>query len=211
MQLQWWIAYVTTILILMSTPGPSQILMLSNSLTHGYRKSLATLAGDLSANLLQMGVAAAGLVTLIQVSRSFFIYVKWAGVAYLVYMGVSLFLQSRPAPGRGPIAGAGRSDQALYWQGFLTSATNPKAIVFFAALFPQFLIPAQPMAGQFVILSMTYLLIDGCFLLFYGGFARLLSGFFEKRAAVRMNRISGTLLIIAAIALGLKDMESRVG
>ena len=77
MQLQWWIAYVTTILILMSTPGPSQILMLSNSLTHGYRKSLATLAGDLSANLLQMLVAATGLVTLIQASSSFFRVVKW--------------------------------------------------------------------------------------------------------------------------------------
>ena len=81
MQLQWWVAYVTTILILMSTPGPSHILMLSNSLTHGYKRSLATLAGDLSANMLQMGVAAAGLVTVIQCSRSFFVYVKWGGVA----------------------------------------------------------------------------------------------------------------------------------
>ena len=208
MQLQWWFAYVTTILILMSTPGPSQILMLSNSLTHGYRKSLATMAGDLTANLLQMLVAAAGLVTLIQASYSFFRFVKWAGVAYLVYLGVRLFLKSQPVTDTHQSAGTGRSDRALYWQGFLTSATNPKAIIFFAALFPQFLIPTQPMAEQFVILSTTYLLIDGFLLLVYGGFASLISGFFREQGAARLNRVSGTLLIIAAILLGLKDVDS---
>lgn len=208
MQLQWWFAYVTTILILMSTPGPSQILMLSNSLTHGYRKSLATMAGDLTANLLQMLVAAAGLVTLIQASYSFFRFVKWAGVAYLVYLGVRLFLKSQPVTDTRQSAGTGHPDRALYWQGFLTSATNPKAIIFFAALFPQFLIPTQPMAEQFVILSTTYLLIDGFLLLVYGGFARLISGFFRVQGAARLNRVSGTLLIIAAILLGLKDVDS---
>ena len=211
MQLQWWIAYVTTILILMSTPGPSQILMLSNSLTHGYRKSLATLAGDLSANLLQMLVAATGLVTLIQASSSFFRFVKWAGVAYLVYLGIRLILKSQPITKAQHSSVTGRSDQALYWQGFLTSASNPKAIVFFAALFPQFLVPEQPMAEQFAILSATYLLIDGGFLLVYGGFARLLSGFFGNQTTARLNRVSGTLLIFAAILLGLKDMDSRAG
>ena len=208
MQLQWWFAYVTTILILMSTPGPSQILMLSNSLTHGYRKSLATMAGDLTANLLQMLVAAAGLVTLIQASYSFFRFVKWAGVAYLVYLGVRLFLKSQPVTDTRQSAGTGRPDRALYWQGFLTSATNPKAIIFFAALFPQFLIPTQPMAEQFVILSTTYLLIDGFLLVVYGGFASLISGFFREQGAARLNRVSGTLLIIAAILLGLKDVDS---
>lgn len=211
MQLQWWIAYVTTILILMSTPGPSQILMLSNSMTHGFRKSLATMAGDLTANLLQMMIAAAGLVTLIQASYSFFRFVKWAGVAYLVYLGIRLFLNSQPVTNSHQSRGTGRFNQALYWQGFFTSATNPKAIIFFAALFPQFLVPQQPMAEQFIILSTTYLLIDGCFLLIYGGFARLLSGFFRKQTAARLNRVSGSLLIIAAIALGLKDVDSSAG
>lgn len=211
MQLQWWIAYVTTILILMSTPGPSQVLMLSNSMTHGFRKSLATMAGDLTANLLQMGAAAAGLVTLIQASYSFFRIVKWAGVTYLVYLGIRLFLNSQPVTNSHQPGETGRSGQALYWQGFFTSATNPKAIIFFAALFPQFLVPQQPMAEQFIILSTTYLLIDGCLLLTYGGFARLLSGFFRKQKANRLNRVSGSLLIVAAITLGLKDIDSGAG
>jgi len=111
----------------------------------------------------------------------------------------------------GPVFRGGHSGQALYWQGFLTSATNPKAIIFFAALFPQFLIPTQPMAMQFVMLSATYLFLDGCFLLFYGGFARVISGFFRNRSTSCLNRTSGTLLIIAAIILGLEDMSPDTG
>ena len=211
MHLHWWLAYVTTILILMSTPGPSHVLMLSNSLAHGFSKSLATLAGDLSANMLQMLVAAAGLVTVVQASPSFFIIVKWAGVAYLIYLGLRLFLKSQPVTDQQRPAGTGLSTQALYWQGFLTSATNPKAIIFFAALFPQFLDHTQPMLEQFFILSATYLVMDGCFLLFYGGFARMVSGFFRGRSPAYLNRTSGTLLIIAAIILGLKDMTPSAG
>ena len=64
------------------------------------------------------------------------------------------------------------------------------------------------MAEQFVILSTTYLLIDGFLLLVYGGFARLISGFFREQGAARLNRVSGTLLIIAAILLGLKDVDN---
>jgi threonine/homoserine/homoserine lactone efflux protein len=211
MHLNWWLAYVSTILILMSTPGPSHVLMLSNSLTHGFRKSIATLAGDLSANILQMLIAAAGLVTVVQASPSFFMYVKWGGVAYLIYLGIRLYLKSQPITDQQRSAGTGRSRQALYWQGFLTSATNPKAIIFFAALFPQFLDHTKPMVEQFVILSATYLVMDGCFLLFYGGFARLVSGFFRGRSPAYLNRTSGTLLIIAAIILGLKDITPSAG
>ena len=67
------------------------------------------------------------------------------------------------------------------------------------------------MAEQFAILSATYLLIDGGFLLVYGGFARLLSGFFGNQTTARLNRVSGTLLIFAAVLLGLNDMDSRAG
>jgi threonine/homoserine/homoserine lactone efflux protein len=138
-------------------------------------------------------------------------YVKWGGVTYLVYLGIRLFLSSQPVTEQQRSAGARHPEQALYWQGFLTSATNPKAIIFFAALFPQFLDHSQPMVEQFVILSATYLVMDGCFLLFYGGFASVVSGFFRNRSAAYLNRTSGTLLIFAAIILGLKDINPNAG
>ncbi len=80
MSIEHWLTYIATVLILMSIPGPSQLLMVSNSLQNGFRKSLATAAGDLSANFLQMIVAPIGLVSLIQNASEFFLIVKWIGV-----------------------------------------------------------------------------------------------------------------------------------
>jgi threonine/homoserine/homoserine lactone efflux protein len=212
MQFQWWIAYVTTVLILMSTPGPSQLLMLSNSLAHGFHKSMATAAGDLSANLLQMLVASFGLATVIRSSQTFFVMVKWAGVAYLLYLGICLYRKKSGNPATTTVVHElGRSRRSLYLQGFITSAANPKAVIFFAALFPQFLIADQPIAQQFAVLSITYLLIDATFLAFYGSSAKILTGFFYGNARNYFHRVSGTLLIIAAVLLGLKDMEPANG
>ena len=91
-----WLVYATTVLILMSTPGPSHLLMLSNSISCGFRRSVFTAAGDLTANFLQMIVAALGLVSIITTSREFFLWIKWAGVLYLVWLGLKLLLK-RPA------------------------------------------------------------------------------------------------------------------
>ena len=85
-----WMAYIGTVLVLMITPGPSQLLMLSNSLGNGFRRSLATASGDLTANLLQMVVASLGLASLIVKAQVLFVVIKWAGVAYLIYLGIKL-------------------------------------------------------------------------------------------------------------------------
>ena len=191
----------------MSTPGPSQLLMLSNSIGNGFRRSVATAAGDLSANFLQMIVASVGLVGVIQSSREFFIIVKWAGVAYLVYLGLKQFFSksdNQPRLGRDK-----RSRNALYWQGFVTSAANPKAVIFFAALFPQFINPAAPLMRQFVVLSSTYIMIDGIFLCCYGKFADWISHKFYSSSGRYLNKVSGSFLIGAAILLGLKEVETK--
>jgi threonine/homoserine/homoserine lactone efflux protein len=179
--------------------------MLSNSLGNGFRRSLATAAGDLSANIVQMIVAAVGLTSLIYTSREIFIYIKWAGVAYLVFIGVVLFRREMdPAVKTGS---GGRSSKVLYWQGFMTSASNPKAIIFFAALFPLFVNPQAPAPEQFVILGLTFLVVDGSFLCAYGGFAGWIAQRFQQYVGHHMNRISGLLLMVAAILLGMRDIE----
>ena len=91
----------------------------------------------------------------------------------------------------------------------MTSAANPKAVIFFAALFPQFIDPGQPLPGQFVILSATYLLIDGLFLCFYGRFADWLSRRRSASSGRYLHRLSGGFLIGAAVMLGFKDIERR--
>ena len=205
MSTELWLAYVTTVLILMSTPGPSHLLMLSNSLGNGFNRSLATAAGDLSANIVQMTVASLGLVSLIHSSQEFFVVIKWVGVSYLIFMGVMKF-RKRFDPSVA-VRSRVRTLRSLYWQGFMTSAANPKAVIFFAALFPQFVNPAARTGQQFVILGVTYLIIDACFLTIYGGFADWIEARFRHHVGHHMNQISGALLVGAAILLGLKEIK----
>ena len=206
MSVEIWLAYVTTVLILMSTPGPSHLLMMSNSLGNGFRRALATAAGDLSANVVQMIVAGVGLASLIRASRETFIYIKWAGVSYLVYLGITLM--RRPLDPSLAVRGERRSARSLYWQGFMTSAANPKAIIFFAALFPQFVTPGPDAGLQFLLLGLSYLVIDGCFLSIYGSFAGWIATQFRHQVGPHMNRVSGLLLIVAALLLGLRDIAN---
>ena len=200
-----WITYVTTVFVFLVSPGPSHLFMLSTSLSHGFNKSWATGAGDLSAHLWQITVAAIGLVSFIYVFQDFFVIVKWAGVAFLIYLGVGQFRKKSSATTYNN--SNKKSRIALYWRGFVTSSANPKAVVFFAALFPQFINPAKPTAHQFAILGLTYVAIDGCFLLFYGCFADWIKNRFEKHIDRYLNRISGSLLIGSALLLGLKDIK----
>ncbi|WP_261836039.1 LysE family translocator [Vibrio ishigakensis] len=199
-----WLAYVATVLVLISTPGPSQILMLSNSMGNGFSRSLYTAAGDLTANFIQMIIASVGLVSVIANSQEFFTVVKWGGVAYLVYLGLSrIFSRGKSALGKG----AQKSKTSLYWQGFITSAANPKAVIFFAALFPQFINTEGNLLLQFGVLSSTYLLMDGLFLCCYGKFAVWISQKAVPSMRNSLDKVSGSCLILAAFLLGLKEVK----
>ena len=129
-------------------PDTSQLLIISNSLRHGLRRALATVAGDLSANVLQMTAAAFGLTALIAASADALAVVKWVGVAYLAWIGLTLILRS----GKSGAAAPKTQPRHLFRQGFLTSSANPYAVVFFGALFPQFIDASQPIAPQLLIL-----------------------------------------------------------
>ncbi|MEO0999158.1 MAG: LysE family translocator, partial [Pseudomonadota bacterium] len=138
MPIDTWSLYVLTVLALMSTPGPSQLLMLTNSGVHGFKRSLSTAAGDLSANAFQMLAAGLGLAAIIAASATALVAIKWAGVAYLIWLGIRMIRRAKPDDKSEFTERKKASLQTLWLQGFLTSAANPKAVVFFAALFPQF-------------------------------------------------------------------------
>lgn len=204
MQLEVWLAYVGVLVVFMATPGPSHLLIMSIGLTHGFRRSLATTAGDLSANTLQMALAGLGLAAALMASQRVFLVLKWAGIAWLVWMGIK---QIRRALAKGKVASTdsqGVSLVRLWLTGFLTSAANPKAIVFFAALFPQFIEPDSALLPQLLALGASYLMVDGLFLVTYGK----LAGAFHQRANGTGQRIMGILsglgLIGSAIILGVR-------
>lgn len=208
MSLDTWLLYVATILVFMASPGPSHLLMISVGMGNGFRKSLATAAGDLSANAVQIVLAGFGLAAVLVTSRYGFVVVKWLGVAYLVWLGSKTLLASFSKRPTAQTSEA-RSCKSLWLRGFVTSAANPKAVVFFAALFPQFIDPTASLALQVLVLGMTYIVIDGVFLACYGYSAGWLAGKLKAQSATWVTRLSGTSLIVSAIMLGMRNNDAR--
>ena len=202
-----YVAYLATVTVFFAIPpGLSQVLMISNSLRHGWKRSTATILGDLSANSLQMLAAAFGLAVLIANSASLLTTIKWAGVVYLLYIGYKTFIAVPPDLSRQTSTLVSR--RRPYLQGLVTSATNPKAVLFFAALFPQFLDLSLPIWPQLFLLGATYLLIDSILLMAWGsGAERVLAGL--RRNGRLLNRVSGGMMFGAAGLLAFKSVDVR--
>ena len=207
MTLDNWVLFIIAVLALMSTPGPSQLLMLSNSATYGLKNSVATIAGDLSANILQMIIATVGIGLLIASFDNILIYIKWIGVIYLVWNALKLILSKKQNSNNYKKSNNKKIYRKLFLQGFLTSASNPKAILFFAALFPQFISANGDIWIQFLILSITYISIDGIFLLFYGFTASKIAMMIKSNSSLIINKVGGSLMLVAALLLGLKSLD----
>ncbi len=188
-------------------PDTSQLLIISNALRHGVRRSLWTVAGDLSANTIQMTAAAFGLAAIIATSASVLVWVKWLGVAYLAWIGLQLIL-SKPRES-GPSAAQSARPALLFRQGFLTSSANPFAVVFFGALFPQFIDPGAPILPQLLVLGGTYLVVDGGILIIWAALARQTLGRLTWMTGVWINRLSGCLMIAAATLLASRDLVAE--
>ena len=133
----WWL-YVTVVFLIAGTPGPNMLHVMVQSIQHGTGRALASMAGLMSAVLLCLLASAAGLGALLKASPLLYDIIRYVGVAYLVWLGIKAW--------RAPVASAEdgeatpqRSLRALYLTGLGTGLSNPKLIVFAAALFPQFL------------------------------------------------------------------------
>jgi homoserine/homoserine lactone efflux protein len=202
MPLDLYLAFVLASAVLILIPGPNVTLLVANSLAYGAHRALATLAGTSSAIALQLAITVLGMTSLMAVLAAWFEWLRWAGVLYLVWLGVQ---QWRAPPVAledvDPAAVAGR---ALFWRGFLVSATNPKTLLFYAAFFPQFVDPASPPGPQLLLMSATFLglatVLDGGYVLLAGRLRQLFRG--QRRARLR-NRLTGSLLIGAGLGLAL--------
>lgn len=208
MAFETYLIYLAAVAVFFATPpDTSQLLIISNSVRYGLRKSAYTIAGDLSANCLQMTGAAFGLAAIIATSATAFSVIKWLGVAYLIYIGIQLF-RSRDDVND---VDANQSGQAfrLYRQGFVTSMANPFAVVFFGALFPQFIDPALAILPQLLILGVTYLIVDGAILLLWGWLGVRAASALKRHSFGLINKICGALMIAAAALLASKDFQTR--
>jgi homoserine/homoserine lactone efflux protein len=191
----------TTALILL--PGPIVTLVIANSIAHGRRTGFATVAGAGTGNALLVAAGALGLTTLLALLADIFEYVRWAGVAYLVYLGLRQWrevLRATASPGTIPVP-RGRS---VFGQGFVVAITNPKTILFYAAFFPQFVDRGLALAPQLLAMSVAFVAIavtfDSIYALLAARIRPLLMG--ERRTRIRAG-ITGTLLIGTGLGLAL--------
>lgn len=200
-----YLLYLAAIAAFFATPpDTSQLLIISNSIQHGIKRTSWTIFGDLSANILQMTVAAFGLAALIASSAQAFTAIKWIGVAYLAWMGFQLFFSKQRDIKTSRKSQKSRSK--LFRQGFITSSANPYAVIFFAALFPQFIDPTLATLPQVAILGGTYLLVDGIILLGWGYIAVYSAQRISKISTGLVNRICGVLMVCAAALLASRDL-----
>lgn len=206
MLMETYLIYLAAVAVFFAAPpDTSQLLIISNSVRYGHKRSAFTIAGDLTANSLQMTGAAFGLAAIIATSASAFVWIKWLGVAYLVWIGLQLIL-AKDRPEDVAATASGQSAR-LFRQGFVTSMANPFAVVFFGALFPQFIDPAMPVLPQLLILGITYLVVDGAILLLWGWLGLRAAAALRRASLGLVNKICGALMIGAAMLLASKDFE----
>lgn len=195
-----WAAFAATEFGLSLVPGPAVLLVCSQALRFGWRGSLRGALGIIAGNVVYFGLAAAGLGALLLASVSLFEIVKLGGAAYLVWIGARMvFRRAEPACDLEPVA-TGR----CFVQGLLTQLGNPKALVFFTALLPQFVATGAALPPQFLVLGATSIALELPILAAYGWLThrgrRHLSG---RRRRVA-ERGSGAILVGIGLSLALR-------
>ena len=202
-----YLIYLAALVAFFATPpDTSQLLVLSNSISYGLRRSACTILGDLTANIIQIFAAAFGLAAVIAGSGEAFVWIKWFGVAYLVWIGVRVFRANMMVTGD-DIDVPPVTSRTLFKQGFLTSLSNPFAIVFFGALFPQFIDASRPIIKQVAILGTTYLALDGVTLVLWGWVGNRAAHMLRRLSPIWVNRCCGALVISAAILLAMRNIS----
>jgi threonine/homoserine/homoserine lactone efflux protein len=191
--------YVLAEAALSLSPGPAVMLVIACGLAYGARRSLAATLGILAANAVYFALSASALGAVLATSTTFFVAVKWLGAAYLVFIGVSA-LVGRPSPiaiGRGR-DGDG-SPRAIFVSGLTLQLANPKTLVFFASILPQFVDPRRAIGPQMAWLAAGSIVPEFAILAGYGYLAsraaRLTS---EPRFARLTERVAGVLVLGAA-------------
>jgi homoserine/homoserine lactone efflux protein len=200
-----WFFFVVTEAVLCLTPGPAVLFIVSCGLARGGRAALWGNAGILSANTFYFIVSAFGLSAVLLGSHTVFTLVKYAGAAYLVWLGI----QTIRGAGLAITTDTDTQPRAQGWhmlaRGFVLQAANPKALLFFVALLPQFIDIHRAIAPQMVILAVTSAAVEFVILAGYGYFAgRAAALARDARFVTATNRASGGLLVTAGTLLALR-------
>ena len=202
MNLELFVAFVVATAIMILIPGPSVMLTVAHTMSFGMRRTMVTLVGIVCGIATQLAIALIGMTSFMLLLADWFEVLRWAGVAYLIYLGVQQWRARPEEEGEG--AALSRSGRSLFAQGFLVTVANPKSLVFLAAFFPQFVDPAVPLALQLPVLSVSFLVIAFVFTWLWCLPAARAGAWFRGPRRIRLrNRISGGLMMGAGLGLAV--------
>ena len=203
MDLHTWLIYLLAATGLSLSPGPNGLLALTHGALHGRRKALFTVAGGTLGFVAIIGLSMFGIGALLQSSLVWLSILKWAGGAYLVWLGIQVW-RSPPIG----VVSAGkvepRAGATLFRQGLLSAVTNPKAILFFAAFLPQFIEPQRSLAVQFAVMAGTFAAIEFATEMFIASVAHRISRWLA-RVGRRFNQACGGVFVVVGAWLPLRS------
>ncbi|MDM8347941.1 LysE family translocator [Pseudomonas sp. sp1636] len=196
MSLETWLLFSSAALIVILIPGPLSLLMVSNSLNYGLRRSLPGFLGGVSASIGLLSASALGLGALLLASEQLFSLLKIVGALYLFYLAWQSWQASRQAarPVSAEEQPINPGFPAMFWKAFGLGASNPKDILFFAAFLPQFISAERALLGQLLVMVASWAVLDLSCKLFYGLSARGAARYLRSgKGQVWFNRVSAAL------------------
>jgi homoserine/homoserine lactone efflux protein len=200
MTFQTWLLFCVTETVLCLIPGPAVLFVLATALRRGFAPAAIAAVGILAGNTFYFALSVTGIAAVILASHTLFSALKWAGAAYLAGLGLRMLLA--PAPGAGAAAPApSRYGDSLFIRAFVVQAANPKALVFFIALLPQFINPALNVPWQILLLGASSVVIEAVVLSSYAALAVRARSLAGTRIAASLERLGGACLIAAGARL----------
>ncbi len=206
-----WLLFIAVAIAAILSPGPAILLAISNSIRFGMMKVFLSSFGNIAGLLLLSLVAIFGLGAILKTSNTLFFIIKFIGAAYLIYLGLrqffakeSFFESVEDKKGIGVL----KRRRIFFLEGFFIAITNPKAILFFTALFPQFIDTTNALIPQFVIMTSTFMLMSFCSLVSYGFLANKAKTWFNKESRIRLfNRTLGSIFMVIGASLMQLKLE----
>jgi len=195
----WWL-FAATEAALSLSPGPAVMLVVACGLAHGWRRSLYATAGILFANALYFTLSATGIGSLLAASPTLFSVIRWIGAGYLVYLGL-MAICGQPSPlTMSSLAGKPAGGVVLFRSAVLLQMANPKSLLMFVAILPQFIDPAAAIAPQMLMLAALSIVPEFLILLGYGVLASQASSWATQPRYARItDRVAGSLVLLAGV------------
>jgi len=193
--------YVQLLLFLFITPGPPRVIIVSHTINYGLKRSVWTAVGDVSANALQATLVTFVIGSLLIDNPEIFTYLKWIGITYILYLAYETF--NIRVKKIGSTNKTSKSIFSFYRDGFLVAGLSPKALLVFATIFIQFIDFNENVFSQFLILTLTWVILDFSSLMVYGFAAGKIANWLKGNPRF-LNTISACVLVVIAIVVALK-------